>query len=460
MLVPVLTRVTGTSTSKRPHRSTVTLAARLSHYACVSMSEATELSHTIADLFNSGSACVSLNRDHLVSALSAQLGSSLAESLVHHYAGLFANVALFLPTSEYRAMQQLIEAVESVAASAPYQHSVLADAPAIAQRNPGPVGAFMGYDFHRHGNTPKLIEINTNAGGAFLNAALRRAQQACCEEMAAVLWPPVANDFETSVLAMFREEWARQRGQQPLQRIAIVDDQPEQQFLYPEFQLASQLFQQHGIEAVIADAAALTFHDNQLWFAGQAIDLVYNRLTDFRLEMPAHQPLRQAYETGAVVLTPNPHSYALFADKRNLIRLSDAAQLAHWNVPTDVQTTLLQSIPRTIAVSPANADALWTERKQWFFKPARGYGSKATYRGDKLTKGTWADIVAGDYVAQTFAPPSERMIDQDGEPVALKTDVRIYRYAGRTLLVAARLYQGQTTNMRTPGGGFAPVFLT
>jgi len=26
-------------------------------------------------------------------------------------------------------------------------------------------------------------------------------------------------------------------------------------------------------------------------------------------------------------------------------------------------------------------------------------------------------------------------------------------------LVSARLYQGQTTNFRTPGGGFAPVFL-
>ena len=31
--------------------------------------------------------------------------------------------------------------------------------------------------------------------------------------------------------------------------------------------------------------------------------------------------------------------------------------------------------------------------------------------------------------------------------------------AGRTRLVPARLYQGQTTNFRTPGGGFAPVFV-
>jgi hypothetical protein len=41
---------------------------------------------------------------------------------------------------------------------------------------------------------------------------------------------------------------------------------------------------------------------------------------------------------------------------------------------------------------------------------------------------------------------------------SLKVDLRNYAYQGRVLLRAARLYQGQTTNFRTPGGGFAPVF--
>jgi hypothetical protein len=42
--------------------------------------------------------------------------------------------------------------------------------------------------------------------------------------------------------------------------------------------------------------------------------------------------------------------------------------------------------------------------------------------------------------------------------VTRKVDVRLYTYDGRLLLAAARLYQGQTTNFRTEGGGFAPVF--
>jgi len=46
----------------------------------------------------------------------------------------------------------------------------------------------------------------------------------------------------------------------------------------------------------------------------------------------------------------------------------------------------------------------------------------------------------------------------DGREVPLKLDVRNYVYDGRVQLVAACLYQGQATNFRTAGGGFAPVF--
>ncbi len=64
-----------------------------------------------------------------------------------------------------------------------------------------------------------------------------------------------------------------------------------------------------------------------------------------------------------------------------------------------------------------------------------------------------------DMSPRNFAAPSERMVRLDGSPEARKTDVRLYVYNGQVLLTAARLYQGQTTNFRTPGGGFAPVFV-
>ena len=120
--------------------------------------------------------------------------------------------------------------------------------------------------------------------------------------------------------------------------------------------------------------------------------------------------------------------------------------------------TLQAGIPRTIVVRPDMGATLWAERKQWFFKPNSGYGSKGAYRGANLTRRVFGEIMHGDYVAQKLAPPGERAVCVNGaEAVSLKYDVRCYVYDGQVQLVAARLYQGQTTNFRTPGGGFALV---
>ena len=121
--------------------------------------------------------------------------------------------------------------------------------------------------------------------------------------------------------------------------------------------------------------------------------------------------------------------------------------------------TLLAAIPHTGIMTDANRDALWAKRRTLFFKPAAGYGSKAAYRGEKLTRRVWEEMAQGTYVAQALVAPSERHLAGAPAPTALKADVRNYAYAGVVKLVAARLYQGQTTNFRTPGGGFAPVFI-
>ncbi|WP_244649994.1 hypothetical protein [Chelatococcus composti] len=258
---------------------------------------------------------------------------------------------------------------------------------------------------------------------------------------------------------MFQNEWIRQRGTGTPQRIAIIDDNPPEQYLYPEFVLARQVLAARGVDAVIADADHLSYDDGQLSVDGKTIDLVYNRVTDFAFDQPEHKALQESYRDGAVVVTPNPHNHALLADKRkrNLSLLSNSATLEAWGVDPGIRAGLA-AVPRTVLVNPDNADALWKSRKDLFFKPTGGHGGKAVYRGDKLTR-VWAEIAGGGYVAQTLVRPSERMIKIDEIPQARKMDVRLYTYDGQVLLVAARLYQGQTTNFRTPGGGFAPVFV-
>jgi hypothetical protein len=269
---------------------------------------------------------------------------------------------------------------------------------------------------------------------------------------------PAARDFDAAVARMFESEWRLQRKEGRPQRIAIVDDRPQEQYLYPEFLLAQRFLAKHGMEAVIADAGELRFERGALLFDGRPVDLVYNRLVDFALERPEHAALRAAYLADAVVVTPNPRVHALFADKRNLVLLSDPAQLRSWGVSAETLADL-SAVPRTVLVARDNVEELWRERKKLFFKPAAGYGSKAVYRGDRMTKHVWGEIQRGLYVAQEYAAPSERVIDVDGAPAMRKTDLRLYVYDGEILLTAARLYRGQATNFRMPGSGFAPVFV-
>jgi hypothetical protein len=411
-----------------------------------------------AERLNRECYCVTLDRDALCSALEREVGDAdFCAKFIRTRPHLFSNVPVFVSEGHVAGMLRIVRAIEAVTRLSAYRDAVLSWAPELARRDHGPLGAFMGYDFHLAGDGPKLIEVNTNAGGAFLNALLVRAQRACCPQVEDALTRSGSHNFDGAALRMFRNEWRLQRGTAAPRHIAIVDDRPEEQFLYPEFVLAQRFFERHGMEADIVDAARLRYEDGRLLIDGRPIDLVYNRIVDFSLALEEHEVLRAAYGDDAVVVTPNPHVHALFADKRNMTLLSDQAALRSWGLSPDMLADLSQ-VPRTVLVTPANAQGLWEARKTMFFKPACGYGSKAVYRGDKLTKAVWAEIVQGGYIAQDFAAPGQRMVKVDGSPERRKTDVRLYVYDGQLLLTAVRLYQGQTTNFRTPGGGFAPAF--
>ncbi|WP_045226551.1 hypothetical protein [Methyloterricola oryzae] len=391
-------------------------------------------------------------------------GKALFRMIVEERPHLFADSPVFIPQACLQRQALIIQAIERVVALPAYQDRVLAYAPVTARTLTRARGVFFGYDFHLSASGPQLIEINTNAGGALINALLMRAQLDCgTGSVHAQATRPSAPDraeeraLDQTYLEMFQTEWRLEHPERPLGSVAIVDDDPANQFLYPEFLLFKALFERQGIAAVICGPQELQFDGQRLRAGGQDIDLVYNRLTDFGLEAPALAPLREAYQAGAAVVTPHPRAHALYADKRNLGLLSDAAALQALGVDEDTRSLLTSGIAHTETVDPARADELWASRKRLFFKPAAGYGSKAAYRGDKLTRRVFEEILRGQYVAQHLIPPSERHLQMDGAAIDLKVDLRNYVYRGEVQAVTTRLYQGQTTNFRTPGGGFAPV---
>lgn len=412
-----------------------------------------------AEWMNRECACICLETSALRDALETDLGDpGLYELLEERCPHIFAALPVFVSGDHIHRMAEVVAVVESVVALPAYREKVLADASAVARHDPGGAkSVFFGYDFHVSPGGLGLIEINTNAGGAMLNAALARAQCACCPAVEHLLALSGSGaDMDRRILDMFRHEWATARNPAHWRTVAIVDEAPAEQYLYPEFLMFRRLFERHGLHAVIAAPSDLAFKEGRLHYGKTVIDLVYNRLTDFSLEEPASAALRAAYLANAVVLTPHPQAHALYADKRNLALLSDPAQLLELEVPQDARRLLLDTIPRTEVVTEANAQRLWRERRRLFFKPVAGFGGRAAYRGDKLTTRVWQEILAGDYVAQSVVLPGERMVAA-GMPL-LKYDVRNYVYDGAVQGLAARLYQGQTTNFRTPGGGFAPVY--
>ncbi|MGZ5050240.1 MAG: hypothetical protein ACXWF8_02925 [Methylobacter sp.] len=389
---------------------------------------------------------IPIDRAAMRDALRRQLADdTLYRMLVDERPHQYAEALVYVAEATVKRQLEIIEAIESVIALPAYQQQVLAYAPDTALFVPKAHGVFFGYDFHLSPQGPKLIEVNSNAGGAMLNTALIRA-----------LKTEVDNP-EQAFISMFIAEWQSERDPQPLRTIAIVDDDPPGQFMWPEFLLFKKLFEQHNIDTVICNPTELTYRDGKLRYGTLAIDLVYNRLTDFGLEAEQLTDLREAYLAGAVVVTPHPRAHALYADKRNLALLTDEAALREIGVDADTRSVLLSGIARTICVHQENAKNLWAERKHLFFKPAKGYGSKAAYRGDHVTKRVFGEIMQGNYVAQTLVRPSERRLQLDDGEIDLKLDLRHFVHKGRTQLICARLYQGQTTNFRTPGSGFAGV---
>lgn len=423
-------------------------------------SDTTPPGQDLAETLNRGCHCIQVDPDRLASALHDHgAGELLLAELLTHRPHLLSPSPVFVSLTDVRRMAEVVAAVERVVASPEYRRRVLAAAPPIAGHDPGAAGVFLGYDFHLTTHGPKLIEINTNAGGALLNLYLARAQRGCCEPVEKLAFAALDLDrAEHELVEMFRREWRREREGSAPRSLIILDEDPSSQFLYPEMVLFERLFMHHGLAARVADPGQLVRRDGGLHLAELEVDMIYNRLTDFSLEEPDHAELAASWLAGEVVLTPHPRTHALYANKHNLQLLADSDLLRSWGMDEATISTLRASIPPSERVRSEHADELWARRRGLFFKPAAGYGSRGAYRGDKLTRRVWQTILDGDYVAQERIPPSERVVIHDGEHRALKVDVRCFVYEGEVQLLGARLYQGQTTNLRTAGGGLATVF--
>ncbi len=280
----------------------------------------------------------------------------------------------------------------------------------LADRSMEDEGAFLCYDFHIHNGIPRLVEVNSNAGGWLICAWL------------------AGQPMDDWIVPMIRQGWSQLRPGEQLEQVWLVDEHPELQFLYPEFRLYQALFERSGLRCSIVDVQQLRSRQPESGV------LLYNRLTDFYLD---RYPQLHLWP-----MLPSPSTYAVYADKNNLVDLFAIPELSRWILPV-------------YPVASQSFETWWSTRHNWFFKPMSGYGSKAVYRGERISRKLLGELCQrNDYVAQQYCPAGV-LATPEGQ--LMKYDMRVYSWAGRTALISARLYQGQVTNFRTAGGGFCVV---
>lgn len=312
--------------------------------------------------------------------------------------------------------------------------------------------ALMSYDFHLNENNElKLIEINTNASSSLIvDLQYNRAK----------LTSPLGLDFKSVIIETFRDEYKLSGLPHDLKTIAIIDHLPLQQKMYVEFLMYAELFRKAGFEVIIDDSSAFTnSSDNKLVHSsGKTIDLVYNRHTDFYLLTSECAPMREAYRSLTTCFSPNPREYALLADKQRLQEISKDGFLETMGISQDAINSIRGCLLKTYSLHEFTREDAWAQRKKFFFKPARAFGGKAAYKGASISRGPFEQLWEGDTIAQEFVPAPEIMLPTaEGPQQKYKFDLRFYAYKDKIQLCNARVYQGQTTNATTPGGGLTPI---
>ncbi|GBF37147.1 circularly permuted ATPgrasp domain protein [Leptospira johnsonii] len=410
----------------------------------------------LAEILNEKCSCSTLNKERLSEeAYKFPVPEIRTQGIEHFY----SETPSFINISDKEKILQILFSIRNALRLPEVRDRILSDYDPKERASEITGGVFLSLDFHQTKEGPKLIEINTNAGGAYLQLKLLEAQIRCCKIVdIAIQNADTLRNLEEKFYSIFIDEWISNGRTGRPDFIAIVDQNPSGQFLYPEFLLFRDLFRSKGIHSEILDPDQIKFIGEELYFEGKKIDLIYNRLTDFHLSEDTNSKIREAWKHGKLILTPSPVDYDLYARKTNLNVLSDNNFLMKAGLDRKDSEILMSSIPNTKIVTLGNAEELWEKRKSIFFKPKEGFGGKAAYYGGKLTKNKFSEIIHGEYISQEFVPPSVRITSISGEEKELKMDIRAYIYNDEILLLASRLYQGQTTNFRTPGGGFSPLY--
>lgn len=361
---------------------------------------------------------------------------------------LIAPLDIQLPKIVFERAQKAVQALSNLPKNAAYyNHVANGEGTEFFKNVTAPLkkqnSILMAYDFHcdLEGNIG-LIEINTNASGFLLAALTQQAHEIKTAEASI-----------EKLKAAFLKEWYLAKDRTALKSIRIIDDNLSEQKMFIEFLMYKDWFEQQGLLTEVIEARAEMPEDQ---FDST---LIYNRTTDFLFSEESHAWLKKAYLENRICITPHPREYLLLADKQRLIDLSQPEWRKQLNL-TEEQETILNSVllPAQDLKSFTDLDQLWSERKNYVFKPKRSYGGKSVYRGASVSRKVFDRLLQEETLAQKYFPAANYPTkDPNSIMKDWKFDLRFYAYESEIQLAIARLYQGQVTNFSSTYGGFCPI---
>lgn len=353
---------------------------------------------------------------------------------------LLSPFAIELPNTVLKQAKEIIETLFHLSHQGSYIEFYSEEIKKLGLTSPGNHGVMMSYDFHLDSaGVLKLIEVNTNASFLILGIEFYKMKNKKS-------WPEAIETADLKQCILNELKLNAQNKTQP--RIAIVDDQPQEQRLYAEFIVAREVFKSFGFPTDILETS-----DSSIG----KYDFVYNRDTDFYFQGARTEKLKPLYESRKICVSPHPFEYFLLADKQRMIDWGQEKWRQAVNVSSSQAAILEKHIPASFGFSDLPSEQIWDRRRNFFFKPKRAFGSKQSYKGSSISRKTFEALNRDEMMGQEYIPAPEIEKSMDNVTQKFKYDLRCYAYEGQLQLVMARLYQGQVTNLRTPLGGFATV---
>lgn len=345
---------------------------------------------------------------------------------------LFSNFTLIFSKKTLKRVQSFVKDFYIAKDLSGFQDQVLSpDLKEMLEKKPKP-SVLCCFDFHYNSETDelKLIEVNTNASGYLIGMTAFQGHDLAVDEYKSSLVESFKNSDLLSAKTLY-----------------IMDQNPKAQKMYLEFLMYKEFFESLGHKVEIIDS----FEIDQLLQTKDTDAAIYNRDTDFYFStLPS---LKYAFTNQLTPISPHPLDYDLLAKKTNLDVLKNLESKA--DAPLDVMQRLHPYLLESGLVKDRfeSLEQMVAKKKGLFFKPATAFGGKSTYKGSSVSNKYLKEIWDKNLLYQQSFPAGQ-FTESD---VKWKYDLRFYTYDGQVQFYLARVYQGQITNFKTVGGGFAPV---